>query len=77
LTIDIQTADDTAFTSPITLLSSGATPVADLKAGAEVFKARLPFYTHRYVRAYYTVTGSSATAGKVSLNMTKDVTIDG
>jgi hypothetical protein len=76
LTIDIQTADDAAFTSPITLLSSGAIPVADLKAGAEVFKARLPFDTHRYVRAYYTVTGSSATAGKVSLNMTKDVTID-
>ncbi len=76
LTIDIQTADASTFASPITLLSSGAIPVADLKAGEEVFKARLPLGTHRYVRAYYTVTGSNATTGKISLNMTKDVTID-
>ncbi len=76
LTIDIQTADDEEFTTPVTLLSSGAIPAADLKAGSEPFKARLPFGTFRYVRAYYTVVGTG-TAGKISLNMTKDVTIDG
>jgi hypothetical protein len=76
LTIDIQTAETSAFTSPVTLLSSGPIPAADLKAGNEVFKARLPFGTFRYVRAYYTVTGTG-TAGKISLNMAKDVTIDG
>jgi len=76
LTIGIQTATDSAFTSPITVLSSGAIPVANLKAGKEVFKARLPHGLKRYVRAYYTVTGSNATAGKISLNMTKDVTLD-
>lgn len=76
LTISIQTATDSAFTSPVTLLTSGPIPVADLVAGAEVFKERLPLGTFRYVRAYYTVTGSNATAGKISLNATKDVTID-
>lgn len=76
LTIDIQTADDEEFTTPVTLLSSGAIPAADLKAGSEPFKARLPFGTFRYVRAYYTVVGTG-TAGKISLNMAKDVTIDG
>ena len=75
LTIDIQTADDENFTTPVTLLSSGAIPAADLKAGSEPFKARLPFGTFRYIRAYYTVAGTG-TAGKISLNMTKDVTLD-
>ena len=77
LTIGIQTATDSAFTSPKTILSSGAIAAADLTAGNEVFKERLPMETLRYVRAYYTVTGSNATAGKISLNMTKDVKIDG
>lgn len=77
LTITIQTATDSAFTSPETLISSGAIPVASLTAGAEVFKERLPIKTKRYVRAYYTVTGSNATAGKITLNMAKDVNIDG
>ena len=76
LTIGIQTATDSAFTSPTTILSSGAIPVASLLAGKVVFQERLPMDTKRYVRAYYTVTGSNATAGKISLNMTKDVTID-
>ena len=50
--------------------------MANLLAGKVVFQERLPINTKRYVRAYYTVTGSNATAGKISLNMAKDVTID-
>ncbi|BEU88676.1 phage protein [Selenomonas sp. TAMA-11512] len=77
LTISIQTAADSAFTSPETLVSSGAIPVARLTKGAEVFKERLPIKTKRYVRAYYTVAGGNATAGKITINMAKDVNIDG
>ena len=47
-------------------------PVADLIAGATVIKAVLPAGLLRYIRGYYTVTGTG-TAGKLSLFITDAV----
>lgn len=71
LKIALQTADNSAFTSPKTLMSLDFT-VADLTADKELFKAVLPLGCLRFVRGYYTVTGTG-TAGKVSLFLTDGV----
>jgi hypothetical protein len=55
------------FASPETVLESEAIPVADLVAGYIFNIDKLPRRTdQRYVRLYYTVAGSNATAGKVT-----------
>lgn len=46
--------------------------VADLTAGATVIKAALPAGLLRYIRGYYTVTGTG-TAGKLSMFITDAV----
>jgi len=70
LTIGIQTADASTFSSPVTLASSGAVAAASLTANEIVCCMRLPVGCKRYVRAYYTVGGSNATAGKVNAFLT-------
>jgi hypothetical protein len=75
LTIEYQvSADNATF---YTLISSGAMPVAQLIAGAQVFRFGIPENQYanmtagvlkapgRYSRLYYTVAGSAATTGKV------------
>lgn len=69
--ISLQTADDAAFASPKELFSASFT-AADLKAGKTVLQAVLPQGLLRYLRGYYTVTGSG-TAGKLSLFITDPV----
>lgn len=66
LTATIETATDEAFSSPETLATSGAVPVADLKAGYQFPIQYLPLGTKRYVRVNYTVGGVNATAGTVT-----------
>jgi hypothetical protein len=71
LVASIQTSDDEAFTSPVTVLSSPAVPAADLAAGYVFPLTMVPRGTmKRYVRMNYTVAGSDATAGAVLAGFT-------
>ena len=68
----IQTATDSAFTSPVSLASFtlNATALADTKH--PLFVAVLPVGLKRYLRVYYTVTGT-VTAGNISCFLTDGV----
>lgn len=70
LTVGIQTDSASNFSNAVTLASSGAVAAASLTANEIVCCMRLPAGCKRYVRAYYTVGGSNATAGKVNAFLT-------
>ena len=63
---EVQTATDEAFTIPVSLVKTGAIPVASLKAGYVAPINFIPKGNLGYLRLYYDVTGSSATAGKIT-----------
>lgn len=66
LTVAIQMSTDEAFTSPKTIQSQ-TIALAGLVAGARFgFNCIPEGADYRYMRLYYTVTGSDATAGKIS-----------
>jgi hypothetical protein len=72
LKVAVQSSDTEAFGGQVdTVLESEAIPVAQLIAG---YQFRLDFVPkgvkHRYVRLYYTVAGSNATAGAVTAGIT-------
>jgi len=68
LTISLATGATTALG---TVISSQTIPVADLVAGKQVSLDFLPNdISERYLGAHYTVTGSNATAGKISAGIT-------
>ena len=70
--ISLQTADSSAFSSATTLVSA-TFAATDLAAANKLLMAvALPVGLKRYVRAYYTVTGT-ATAGKLSFFLTDAV----
>lgn len=79
VTFDLQTATDSAFTSPVTLCSSGAISRATLVAGNVPYQSVIPTGVLRYLRAYYTSNGTIQ-AGKVDCRIVvagdSDVTID-
>lgn len=68
LTVALQTDDDAAFGSPQTVATGPAIPLANLTAGSQInWPARLPLGTNeRYVRLFYTVTGTAPAAGKIT-----------
>lgn len=71
LVVGVETDSAEGFGSAVTILSSPAIPVADLKAGYVFPIQWLPRgVASRYVRLYYTVAGSDATAGKVTAGLT-------
>ena len=71
LKVAVQTSDDEAFSSPAIVLESEAIPLATLKAGYRFPITRVPEGTNkRYVRLYYTVAGTNATAGTVTAGIT-------
>ena len=72
MTIDIQTDDNTSFSSATTLFSSGVILEAALTANTEVVKVRLPKGLERYFRVYYTVDGTH-NAGTIDAFLTPDV----
>jgi hypothetical protein len=78
LTVTVQVDDNTSFSSPKTVGSSGAIAVADLTAG-KIFPLTIlpPGTDERYLRVYYTVAGSSATAGKVTAGITAGLQTNG
>lgn len=68
LEFEIEDAADDGSGSPDSwadILVSKAVAAADLVAGYQL-KLAIPSVTRRYIRAYYTVNGSNATAGEVS-----------
>ena len=66
LEIKVQTATDAAFTTPVTLATTGAVAVADLKAGYVAPINFIPKGNLGFLRLYYDVTGSNATTGKIT-----------
>lgn len=70
LAVKIQTSDNNStWTDSV---SGPSVPLADLTAGKDVFCVRVPQGLKRYVRLYYTVTGS-ASAGTLTSFMSKDL----
>lgn len=65
LEVKVQTATDEAFTTPKDLATTGAIPLADLKAGYVAPINFIPKGNLGYMRLYYDVTGT-ATAGKIT-----------
>lgn len=66
LTVTLQTDDNTGFTSPRDV-QSATLLLADLKAGKTSTIVRLPpGVNERYVRVFYTVTGTAPTTGRVT-----------
>lgn len=67
LVVSVQTDDNPGFTSQTTVLASQAIPLAALRAGYQFNIPALPEGTvERYVRLFYTVAGSNATAGQIT-----------
>jgi hypothetical protein len=67
LTVSMETDDNSGFSSPATVVTGAAIPVASLTLGYVFqFPARIPLgVNERYLRLKYTVAGSSATTGKI------------
>jgi len=61
----VQTATDSAFTTPVDLVSTGAVALAKLKAGYVAPILYMPKGNKGYLRIYYNVVGT-ATKGKVT-----------
>lgn len=67
LKVAVQTDDNSSFSSATTVLETEAIAAASLVAGYQFNIDRIPLKTtERYVRLYYTVAGSDATAGKIT-----------
>lgn len=75
VTFDLQTATDSAFTTPVTLSSSGAISRATLVAGNVPFQPIIPPGCLRYLRAYYTSNGTIQ-AGKIDARILLEGDID-
>lgn len=69
LTVTLVTDDNAAFSSPTTLLSTIAIPVAQLVAGYRLPINALPNNVERYVRLVYTVATGPFTAGKINAGL--------
>ena len=65
LTIALQTSATENFVSPVQL-TARTVALASLTAGATFSIGPVPGGTLRYVRLYYTVTGSAPTVGKIT-----------
>lgn len=69
LKIELQTATDTAFTTP-KILASQTLPQAELQKGARMSLPVVPYgATERYLRLRYTVSGTG-TAGAITAGIT-------
>jgi hypothetical protein len=67
-TLDVKLQTDTAvgFGTVVTLLSTGATALASLTAGAQIARWRVPRGVLRYLRLQYVVATADMTAGTVT-----------
>lgn len=70
LRVDIQVDDNNSFSSAKVVGSSGEILLADLVAGKQMPMPVIPAGTNeRYLRLFYTVTGTAPTAGKVTASV--------
>lgn len=76
LTIEIQTATDSAFTTPISLAQM-VIPAVSLKAGYQAPIITIPQGMKRYIRLNYTVTGTAPTTGRVMAGIVAGVQTNG
>jgi hypothetical protein len=67
-TLDVKLQTDTAvgFGTVVTLLSTGATALASLTAGAAIARWRVPRGVLRYLRLQYVVATADMTAGTIT-----------
>jgi len=72
LTVELQTDDNSAFSTPRSLFSV-VVPLADLKLGYQIPVITLPQKTERFLRLNYTVTGTAPTLGKVTAGVVAGV----
>ncbi|MGE4416815.1 MAG: Bbp16 family capsid cement protein [Marinobacterium sp.] len=72
LGVKLQTATDAAFTTPVDLPAQETDLLAALTLNKEIFKAKLPQGCLRYVRLYFTVTGTAPTTGKITAGIILD-----
>lgn len=71
LTVTVETDDNSAFSSPKTVMSSGAIPLASLVAGYQFNIDNFPRGTdERFVQLRYTVVGTAPTLGRVTAGVT-------
>lgn len=74
LVVAVQTDDNSAFSSPTTVVSSPAIPLASLTSGYQFVFDRIPRKTsERYIRLHYTVAGTAPTAGAVTAGVVASV----
>jgi len=73
LSVGLQTDSDEAFGTVETVFTTAAIAAAALVAGYKFKIGELPEGLSRYIRLYYTVAGSNATAGKISAGIALDV----
>lgn len=65
LAVSLQCDDNSSFSSAKTLVSTATIAAATLVAGYKALVVKVPVGCERYVRAYWTVTVGSMTAGKI------------
>lgn len=73
LTVDVQTDDNTGFSSAAVVATTGAIPLAQLTANTQVRVLALPPGNYeRYIRLNYTVTGTNPTTGTIDAFLVTD-----
>lgn len=72
LGVKLQTATDAAFTTPVDLPAQETDLLAALTLNKEIIKTKLPHGCLRYVRLYFTVTGTAPTTGKITAGLILD-----
>lgn len=78
LTVNIEVDDNSAFSSPKVVGSTGAIPVAQLKRGEALPLATVPpGVDEKYMRLNYVVGGVNATAGTISAGISGGVRTNG
>ena len=69
MTLGLTTDDTSAFSTPVTVVATGAIPVASLVAGYNGSVA-IPRGSEKFYRLVYTVAGGTFTAGNISSYIT-------
>jgi len=72
LGVKLQTATDATFTTPVDLPAQETDLLAALTLNKEILKAKMPQGCLRYVRLYFTVTGTAPTTGKITAGIILD-----
>ena len=73
LGIKLQSSVDAAFSSPVDSAISITPLLAALTVSTDLIKVVLPIGLNRYLRVYYTVTGTTPTLGSIDAELVFDV----